>query len=147
MSGDSADIHQLVAAHADRGLLLPRTLQEIESAIGDYVVVVDTHGRVQACAALVEYSPSLGEVASVAVSTDVQGRGLGSLAVRSVEEVARRRGVGELFALSLAERFFESLGYDAVPLASFPEKVARYDALAKRGVAIRPKACFRRSLA
>jgi amino-acid N-acetyltransferase len=147
LPGDSADIHALIAGFADRGLLLPRTLDEIDAAIGDYVVVVDRHDRVRACAALVEYSPSLAEVAAVAVAADAQGQGLGSLAIRSVEAVARRRGFQDVFALSLAGRFFESLGYAEAPLAAFPEKIARYEALADRGVRVTPKACFRKSLA
>ena len=146
MPSDSPDIHLLVSGFVDEGLLLPRSVQDIEAAIGDYVVVVDRHDRVQACAALVEYSPSLAEVASVAVARDAQGNGLGSMAVRSVEALARRRDVGELFALSLATGFFVALGYELTPLARFPEKVARNDVLAARGIALTPKACFRKSL-
>lgn len=145
--GDGAEIHALVDAFADDGLLLRRSLRDIETAISDFVVVVDRHDRVQACAALFEYSPSLAEVGAVAVSRSAQGTGLGSMAVRSVEAMARRRGVRELFALSLADRFFESLAFEPAPLASFPEKVARYEALAARGVRVTPKSCFRKHLA
>lgn len=147
VAGDAADIHALLSQFVEDGLLLPRSLAEVESAVGKYVVVVDAHERVQACASLVEYSPSLAEVASVAVAPEAQGLGLGSLAVRSVEAMARRRAIGEVFALSRAERFFESLGYDQAPLELFPEKVARYALLAERGVAVTPKACFRKALA
>ncbi|MCC6318676.1 MAG: GNAT family N-acetyltransferase [Gemmatimonadaceae bacterium] len=145
--GDAADIHALIATFVDDGRLLPRALHEVESALDDFVVIVDRHDRVQACAALAEYSPSLAEVSSVAVAPQAQGMGLGSLAVRSVEAVARRRGVVELFALSLAEPFFVSLGYARTHLAAFPEKVARYEALVDRGVSVTPKACFHKTIA
>lgn len=147
MPGDAADIALLVGAFVDEGLLLPRSVEEIQHAIGDYVVAVDGHDRILACAALVEYSPSLAEVGSVAVAREAQGHGLGSLVVRSIEEMARRREVPEVFAMSHAVRFFEGLGYSRASVSEFPEKLARYDALMERGVSISPKPCFRKVLA
>ena len=142
--GDVGDIHELVTVNAERGLVLPRTTDDIAAAIDDYITVADGHGRVMACAALQEYSPSLAEVGSVAVSDQARGQGLGSMAVLGVEAVARRRGIGELFALTLADRFFESLGYRRSALDRYPEKLARYEALARQGVAIVPKSCYRK---
>jgi amino-acid N-acetyltransferase len=146
MTADAADIAELVSAYAAEGLLLPRTADEIEEAIEDYVVVVDRHDRVRGCAALHSYSPSIAEVASVAVERSARGSGLGGLVVRGVEAVARRRGHREIFALTLAERFFDSLGYAAADLAWYPEKRARYEALRERGVRVEPKACVRKVL-
>ena len=104
------------AQYAAQRLMLPRTLEEIEADLDSYVVVVDANDRVKACAALYEYSPSLGEIGCVAVAREVQGNGLGSLAVRGAEAIARRRGIGELFAMTLTEEFFESMGYAATPV-------------------------------
>jgi len=144
IASDSAEILELVTHHADAGRILPRNADEIAASIGDYVVVTDAHGRVLACAALLEYSPSLGEVGSVVVSPDAQGQGLGSMAVRGVEAVARRRGIDELFAVTLADHFFHSLGYERCAIARYPEKLARYEELVRRGVAVVPKSCFRK---
>jgi amino-acid N-acetyltransferase len=142
--GDVEEIHALVAANAERGLLLARTVDEIALMVDDYVVAADANGRVLACAAIHEYSPSLAEIGSVAVSETAQGQGLGSIVVRGAEAMARRRGIDELFALTLADRFFESLGYEKTSLSRYPEKLARYDALARRGVDIVPKTCYRK---
>jgi amino-acid N-acetyltransferase len=147
MTADAADIAELVSAYATEGLLLPRTTEEIEEAIEDYVVVVDSHDRVRGCAALHSYSPSIAEVASVAVERSAHGSGLGGLVVRAVEAVARQRGHREVFAVTRAERFFDSLGYAAADLACYPEKRARYEALRERGVRVEPKACVRKVLA
>lgn len=144
--GDAADVAGILAQFAEEGQLLPRSLGEIEAAIHDFVVIVDGNDRVLGCAALTEYSPSVAEVGAVAVSRDAQGRGLGSLAVRGVEAMARRRGIPELFAMSRATQFFDSLGYATTSLDRFPEKVARYEALAARGVPIAPKSCFTKRL-
>ncbi|MEP7381558.1 MAG: GNAT family N-acetyltransferase [Gemmatimonadota bacterium] len=144
MKSDAAEIHELVSGFAEAGLLLPRSADDIALTIDDYVVVADQHGRVMGCAALHEYSPSLGEVGSVVVAPEAQGRGLGSIAVRGVEGIARRRGIEELFAVTLADHFFDALGYARCALARYPEKLARYATMARLGVPIVPKSCYRK---
>ena len=71
--------------------MLPRTLDQIAARIDNYVVATDESGHVLACAALEEYSPSLAEVSSVAVSPTHHGKGLGTLVVLGVERLARAR--------------------------------------------------------
>ena len=142
----ASQILELVAPYAAQGLMLPRTLDQIASRIDNYVVATDASGRVLACAALDEYSPSLAEVSSVAVSPAHHGKGLGTQVVLGVERLARARDIEEVFALSLTDNFFLSLGYKACTVACYPEKLARYDSLAKSGVEIVPKRCFQKSL-
>lgn len=126
--------------------MLPRTPAQIDARIDNYVVASDAKGHVVACAALEEYSPSLAEVSSVAVAPTHHGKGLGSQVVLGVERLARARDIEELFALSLTDNFFLSLGYKATTVSRFPEKLARYEALAQEGVEIIPKRCFNKSL-
>ena len=139
---DAQAIHDLVAPFAAQRLMLPRTLEEIEADLDAYVVVVDANDRVKACAALYEYSPSLAEIGSVAVACEAQGNGLGSLAVRGAEAVACRRGIGELFAMTLTEEFFESLGYAPTDVERFPEKLSRYERLRAAGIEVVPRTCL-----
>lgn len=143
---DVGEILRLVAQYAAQGLMLPRTFDQIATRIDNYVVSKDASGHVVACAALEEYSPSLAEVSSVAVAPSHQGRGLGSQVVLGVERLARSRDIEELFALSLTDNFFLALGYKATTISRYPEKLARYDVLAKSGVAIVPKRCFQKVL-
>lgn len=143
---DAAGIAALIARYTADGTLLPRSVAEVEATIDAFVVVTALDGRVLACAALQEYSPSLAEVASVAVAPEAQGRGLGTKVVRAVERLAQRRGHRELFALSLADHFFASLGYQAAPLARYPEKLARYATMSAGGATLVPKRCFRKRL-
>lgn len=118
-------IAQLNNHFAAQHLMLRRTPQMIALGIDDYVVAVDAHGRVLACGALKEYSPSLAEVAAIAVAPSLHGQGVGRRVVTAVEELARTRGVPEVFALTLQPRFFESLGYARVDRARYPEKIRR----------------------
>jgi amino-acid N-acetyltransferase len=143
---DASQILELVAQYAADGLMLPRTLEQIASRIDNYVVATDGSGRVISCAALEEYSPSLAEVSSVAVAPAHHGKGLGSQVVLGVERLARARDIQELFALSLTDNFFLSLSYQPTTIARYPEKLLRYDELAKSGVSIVPKRCFQKVL-
>jgi amino-acid N-acetyltransferase len=145
-AGDVAAIHSLVRRYASKGALLPRTRRDIAGAIADFVVVVDTNRRVLACAALSTYSQSLAEISSVAVARSAQGKGLGSIAVRGTEALARDRGILELFAMTSAEGFFESLGYERSSVEQYPEKLARYEMLRAAGVDVVERACYRKLL-
>lgn len=110
---------------ADQALMLRRTPEMIALTIDDYVVAVDGRGQLLGCGALKEYSPSIAEVAAIAVSPDAQGLGLGRRIVDAVEALARKRGVPEVFALTLEPEFFEALGYLRVDRARYPEKIRR----------------------
>ena len=145
-AGDVASIHAIVRRYAAQGALLPRTRLDIQAVINDYVVVVDQNRRVLACSALATYSPVLAEVSSVAVAKSAQGKGLGSLAVRGSEAMARERGISELFAMTTAEAFFESLGYERSSVEQYPEKLARYEVLRAAGVNVVERACYRKLL-
>ncbi|HEX2721851.1 MAG TPA: GNAT family N-acetyltransferase, partial [Gemmatimonadaceae bacterium] len=138
-------IWELVSAYAAEGLMLPRTPDQIAMNIDNYVVAI-ANGRVVACAALEEYSPSLAEVSSVAVASSEHGNGLGTDVVLGVERLARARDINELFALSLNDKFFLSLDYAPTAIARYPEKLARYERLKTQGVHIVPKRCFQKMI-
>src|SRR5256885_16909795 len=103
MAAESFEIRPVLASEADaiarlnnhfaeQFLMLRRTPEMITLAIDDYVVATDVRGRILACGALKEYSPSLAEVAAIAVSPTAQGSGLGRRIVDAVEQLARKRG-------------------------------------------------------
>ena len=122
---DVPGIAALVDEWAAESLLLPRSAAEIAHAIDDFIVAADGRGRVLACAALREYSPSLAELVSVAVSRRAHGRGLGRQVVAGVEALAAVRGHAAVFAHTLQPDFFAALGYEAADRTRYPEKRAR----------------------
>jgi amino-acid N-acetyltransferase len=142
---DVEQITELVSEYAAEGLMLPRTVEQIALNIDNYIIAVKG-GRLVACAALEEYSPSLAEVSSVAVARTEQGNGLGKQVVLSVERLARARDIDEIFALSLTDKFFLALDYLPTAISRYPEKLSRYESLASAGVDIVPKHCFRKTL-
>jgi len=143
---DVDQISDLVGPYSAQGLMLPRTVEQIAACIDNYVVATDEAGHVLACAALDEYSPSLAEISSVAVAASQHGRGLGTQVVLGVERLARARDIDEVFALSLTDNFFLALSYAPTTISRYPEKLVRYEALAKAGIEIVPKRCFQKQL-
>jgi len=122
---DSEAIARLIAGFADEALMLRRTPEMVELAIDDYVVGVTRRGDIVACGALKEYSPSVAEVAAIAVSREVHGCGVGRAIVAAVETLALKRGVFDVFALTLQPAFFSAIGYQRVDRARYPEKIRR----------------------
>ena len=122
---DVEPIVRLIGAFADDALMLRRTPEMVELAIDDYVVAVDAWGRVVGCGALKEYSPSVAEVAAIAVSRGAHGQGVGRAIVAAVETLAIKRGTVDVFALTLQPAFFAAIGYQRVDRARYPEKIRR----------------------
>lgn len=124
-TSDAPGISRLNNTFADEGQMLARTPETVALAIDDYVVVQNAAGELLACGALKEYSPSVAEVAAIAVSRDAHGKGLGRAIVGAVERLARQRGIHDLFALTLQPEFFAAIGYERVDRARYPEKIRR----------------------
>jgi amino-acid N-acetyltransferase len=123
---DVREIAALINRFAAEGSMLPRAAESIALSIDDFVVAVDRRGRIIGCGALREYSPSLAEIASLAVAREAQGHGIGTAVIRELETLARLRGVIQLFALTLVPTLFEVLGYRVVDRACYPEKIRRH---------------------
>jgi N-acetylglutamate synthase-like GNAT family acetyltransferase len=122
---DAEAVSRLIAIFADEALMLRRTPEMVELAIDDYVVGVTRRGDIVACGALKEYSPSVAEVAAIAVSREVHGCGVGRAIVDAVEALAVKRGIFDVFALTLQPAFFSAIGYQRVDRARYPEKIRR----------------------
>ena len=122
---DAAAISRLNNHYANEGQMLRRTPEMISLAIDDYVVEQNAAGELLGCGALKEYSPSVAEIAAIAVSRDAHGQGLGRAIVRRVEDLARMRGIYDVFALTLQPEFFSAIGYLRVDRARYPEKIRR----------------------
>lgn len=76
------------------------------------------------CAGL-EFYGDRGLLRSVAVDANARSSGLGSSLVERIATMAYERGLRELFLLTTtAPRFFEHLGFQAVPRPAVPESIA-----------------------
>src|SRR4029078_5623575 len=122
---DAVAISRLNNSFANEGQMLLRTPEMISLAIDDYIIAEGPACEILACGALKEYSPSVAEIAAIAVSREAHGQGLGRAIVRRVEDLARMRRVSDGFALTPHPEFFSSIGYERVDRARYPEKIRR----------------------
>lgn len=121
--GDAEQIASLINHFAAQGLMLPKNILEVYEHIREYVVAEDETGRIVGCGALRLMWHDLGEIRSLAVAEEAQGRGVGRRIVEMLLEEARELGLACVFALTYQVPFFEKLGFRVVPKAIFPQKV------------------------
>jgi len=121
--GDAQAIHDLVNIFARRGEMLPRTMAEVYENLRDFYVVRDDGGETVACGGLHILWEDLGEIKSLAVREDMQGRGLGARIVDACLAEARDIGLATAFALTYRPGFFEKLGFAQADVMTLPRKV------------------------
>jgi amino-acid N-acetyltransferase len=146
---NETDIQSVVAlnnTYVTQGLTLKRTEEFAYAHLADYRVIRDADGGVVACAALDEYSPTIVELVSLAVTQDVQGLGYGKALIAALEKLARKRGYEQLFAVSYSDELFLSCGFERAELAEYPEKIARYAKSDTSELEVGEKHCFRKKL-
>jgi amino-acid N-acetyltransferase len=119
---DCEAVMAIVNAFAARGLMLPRTLDEVRGRLNDFLVC-EADGRVVGCAALQLSDKGLGEIRSLAVLQEAQGRGVGAELVRGCLDEARRRGMSRVFALTYVREFFRRLGFRDYAKEDLPSKI------------------------
>jgi amino-acid N-acetyltransferase len=94
-----------------QGRLLPRTLAELKGLTRHGFVAVAGH-EIVGFAALEIYSSKLGELRSLAVSNEHQGKGIGKALVTACVDHAKRNRVFEVMAITSSEEFFQRCGFD-----------------------------------
>jgi amino-acid N-acetyltransferase len=147
---NESDIPSLVGLnnrYAPQGLTLPRSEGFAYGHLADYRVLRDADGNAVGCVALDEYSPSIVELISLAVTPEAQGLGHGKRLIAAAERLARSRGYQEIFAVSFSDELFLSCGFERVALSHFPEKIARYASVDASEIQVGEKHCFTRRLA
>ncbi len=112
---------ELINGYAREGIMLPRTEFEMAENIRDFTVV-EEGGRILACGALHFYTPTMGEVRSIAVDPAAKRAGIGRRLVEALEEEARQCRLQTLFAFTYVPDFFRKLGYTEVDRSELPLK-------------------------
>jgi len=108
---DLPAIEAFIEPFVNDGKLLPRTYDELTELLPSFFIA-ELDGQMVGCAALEIYSRKLAEIRSLAVSPDMQGRGIGKLLVDACIELAREKNVLEVMAITSSEGFFKNCGFD-----------------------------------
>jgi amino-acid N-acetyltransferase len=119
------DIHallQLINAYASQGIMLPRTEFEMSENIRDFTLIY-SGSRLVGCGALHFYTPTAGEVRSLAVDPSLKTHGVGRRLVEALEQEARVAGLHAIFAFTYVPDFFRKVGFHEVERGELPLKV------------------------
>jgi amino-acid N-acetyltransferase len=120
--GDVPRLYELISYYAERGDMLPKTLDQLYNRVRAFQVA-DAGGEVVGCAALKITWHDLAEITSVAIHPDFQGRGLGRQVIEPLFDEARELGIPTLFVLTLQVSFFSRMGFREVPRLGLPHKI------------------------
>ena len=121
---DVAAIHSLIAHYAGEGILLPRDEPDIRKHLGGFLVLSEGPGII-GCVALESYHSRLAEIRSLAIDPHARGRGLGTRLVRAALDLADRRSIGRVFALTSSPEFFLRQGFQLSSRYALHEKIDR----------------------
>src|SRR5712691_11624288 len=95
----------LINAYASQGIMLPRTEFEMAENIRDFRAAFD-EGRLVGCGALHFYTPTSGEIRSLAVEPGLKTKGIGRKLVEALEAEARDQDLHAVFAFTYVPGFF-----------------------------------------
>ncbi len=119
---DVAEIATFVSAYTADGTLLPRSREDLERHLGDFLVAREGRNLI-GCGALQSVEPSLCEVRTLVVAPWRRGRGIGGRLLEALLDEARRRGVPRVFCLTRRVAFFAHHGFAVVDRVRFPLKI------------------------
>ncbi|PKO23565.1 MAG: GNAT family N-acetyltransferase [Chloroflexi bacterium HGW-Chloroflexi-1] len=110
---DIEGVLTIINRYAEENLMLPRTAAQIQRVLSRFLVA-EADGQIVGCGSLVELTPRLVELRSLAVVPELRGTGLGRQLVEALVAQAREIGYEQLCALTLNEGFFNRLGFPTV---------------------------------
>ena len=111
----------LINSYAGDGIMLPRTEFEMAENIRDFMIALED-GVLVGCGALHFYTPTVGEVRSLAVNPALKSSGIGRRLVEALENEARQQDLHSIFAFTYVDKFFSKLGYSEVDRGELPLK-------------------------
>jgi len=118
---DIPRILDLINGYAAKGIMLPRTEFEMSEAIRDFTVVT-AGSAFLGCGALHFYSPSLGEIRSLAVAEQAKTHGVGRKLVGALVTEAQQYELDAAFAFTYVPEFFRRVGFVEVERGVLPLK-------------------------
>jgi len=113
---------RLINSYAAEGIMLPRTEFEISENIRDFTVVY-AGSQLLGCGALHFYTPTSGEIRSLAVAPAVKNQGVGVSLIQALEKEAINNDLHTVFAFTYVADFFRKAGYLEVDRGLLPLKV------------------------
>jgi amino-acid N-acetyltransferase len=118
---DIAPILELINSYAGQGIMLPRTEFEMSESIRDFSVGMAGE-RLAGCGALHFYSPTMGEIRSLAVHENWKTHGVGRRLIEILVEEAMAYNLDAVFVFTYVPEFFRKMGFAEVERGELPLK-------------------------
>lgn len=119
---DISQVLSVIQPFVSKGILLPRTKNDLENSFNDYIVY-EIDGAIRACAALHIYDKTQAEIAAVAVDETYSHIGIGPKLIEYLIEKAKVISLESVFILTTkTSDWFENLGFLPDSINSLPEK-------------------------
>src|ERR1700735_2402373 len=112
---------ELINGYASKGIMLPRTEFEMSENMRDFMVAC-AGNQLVGCGALHFYSPTAGEIRSLAVADSHRTNGIVRMVVDSLVYEAKLFGLDAVFAFTYVPRFFARVGFNEVERGELPLK-------------------------
>jgi len=119
---DIKQIYNLITKFALKEEMLPRSLSELYDNVRDFFVFEES-GKIFGCCALHVMWEELGEIRSLTVKTEEQGKRIGAKLVEACIGEMSQIGLNKVFALTYKPEFFEKKGFFRIDKAELPHKV------------------------
>jgi len=119
---DVKQVQRLVNEFAKKEEMLPRSLNDLYENIRDLFVYEDK-GQISGACALHILWDDLAEIRSLAVSKELQGRGIGKQLLKTCLKEAKQLGIKRVFALTYQPEFFRKIGFADIDKSKLPQKI------------------------
>ena len=116
---DISKMQNLVREDVEKGVILPRSDDEIATNIRSYTLAF-LDGELVGYSALHIYTKNLAEVRSLIVSKYFRGQKIGSEIVKKLIKEAEFYEISQIFALTYRKNFFLNLGFNEISKESLP---------------------------
>ncbi|MCD6570540.1 MAG: N-acetyltransferase [Deltaproteobacteria bacterium] len=121
-ASDVLKIKPLIDPFVKQGLMLPRSLNSLYTFLRDFWVL-DGENDIIGCCALSITWEDLGEIRTLAIRQQDQGKTNGTSLVNACINEARGLGLKRLFTLTYVPSFFKRIGFSEVDKAELPHKI------------------------
>ena len=114
-------MQEVVRPEVEKGIILPRSSDEIATNIRSYILAKDNE-KIIGFGALHLHADDLAEVCSLVVKEEYRGEGVGKKIVQALLDEGSFLGVKKVFTLTYRKQFFETIGFSEIPKASLPSQ-------------------------
>lgn len=118
---DIPDMLRIMQNYVERKLLVPRSQEDIEAKLGDFVVYA-VDNAIHGCGALHSHGNSVYEIAAIAVGENYRDAGIGEAVVNFLIEKAKKRRAKKVFLLTTqTSDWFYNFGFKDGSIQDLPQ--------------------------